>query len=53
MAGGAEGGAAAGDRGRPTGAGLGVLDGSPEHDADPLVRHWARRVEAADPVRGG
>ncbi|WP_030238182.1 hypothetical protein [Streptomyces sp. NRRL S-350] len=32
-------------------AGVDVLDGSPDHDANPLVRHWARQVEAANPVR--
>ncbi|GHF35625.1 hypothetical protein GCM10018790_11870 [Kitasatospora xanthocidica] len=32
-------------------AGVDVLDGSPDHDVNPLVRHWARRIEAANPVR--
>ncbi|MEU9040503.1 MULTISPECIES: hypothetical protein [unclassified Kitasatospora] len=32
-------------------AGVDILDGSPDHDANPLVRRWARRVEAANPVR--
>jgi hypothetical protein len=35
-----------------TTAGVDILDGSPEHDAHPLVRRWARRVEAANPVGG-
>ncbi len=32
-------------------AGVDVFDGSPEHDANPLVRRRARQVEAANPVR--